>query len=89
MQEATRKIVKGDVLNVNAIRQAIFMARTGTKYNQNKAFPIKPIRTQIKRDEQIVARVYNYVFLVDSYGASQLRKDPEWIELQKMDKRDY
>ncbi len=87
VQEATRKIVKGDVLNVNAIRQAIFMARTGTKYNQNKAFPIKPIRTQIKRDEQIVARVYNYVFLVDSYGASQLRKDPEWIELQKMDKR--
>lgn len=87
VQEATRQVAKGDVLNVFAIRQAIFMARTGLKYNGGKSFPIKPIRTELRKENSIVARNYNYVLLVDSYGASQLRKDPEWVELQKMDKR--
>ncbi|PZT47728.1 structural protein [Helicobacter valdiviensis] len=87
VQDATKKIVKGDVLNVRAIRRTIFMARTGLRYNGERAFPIKPIRAETKSEKGFLARVYNYAFLVDSYGASQLRQDPEWIELQKMDKR--
>lgn len=87
VQGCTRELVKGDVCNVKAIKRAIFMARTGERFNGQKAFPIKPLRAERKNNNGLQARIYNYAILLDSYAAAQLREDFEWKELQKMDKR--
>ena len=85
--EAAKKIAKGDVLNVRAIRRAIYMAKRGLGYNGAAKFPIKPLKITKKSVNGVITQVYSYMILVDSVGAEQLRSDPEWIELQKMDKR--
>lgn len=87
VQDCTRELAKGDVCNVKAIKRAIFMARTGERFNGSKAFPIKPLRAEKKNNNGLQARIYNYAILLDSYAAAQLREDFEWKELQKMDKR--
>lgn len=87
VQEATREITQGDVLNVKAIKRAIFMAQTGTKYNGKDAFPIRPLRVTKQNAQGFSVSLNQYAILVDSYGATQLRNDPEWKEMQKMDKR--
>lgn len=87
VQEATQSLTATDFCNVKAIKKAIFMARTGEKYNRQKAFPIKPLRVEKTNLQGLETRVYNYAILLDSYAASQLREDIEWKELQKMDKR--
>lgn len=86
-QDAAKKIVKGDVLNVKAIRRAIYMAKRGIGYNGAEKFPIKPLKITKKSISGVMTQMYSYVILVDSIGAEQLRNDPEWIELQKVDKR--
>ncbi|MDA3966634.1 phage capsid family protein [Helicobacter sp. WB40] len=87
VQTSTRKIVRGDKLNVKAIRRAIYMAKRGIGFNGMPKFPIKPLKITKKTINGIQTRVYSYAILIDTIGAEQLRNDPEWIELQKMDKR--
>ncbi len=87
VSDATKKVAQGDVLNVKAIKRAIFMAQTGTKYNGKDAFPIRPLRVSKQNSQGFMVSLNQYAILVDSYGATQLRNDPEWKEMQKMDKR--
>lgn len=84
VQSASRKVVKGDVCNVKALRRAIFMARTGLKYNNKDAFPLKPIRATNHTVGGLSVQNYSYVILLDSYQCNQLKNDPEWINMQKI-----
>lgn len=83
VQTATKKVIAGDVVNVKMLRQAIFMARTGVLYNGKEAFPIKPTRSEITTQNGISIMNYSYIILLDSYGINQLKRDPEWQEMQK------
>lgn len=83
VQQATKKIVAGDVVNVKMLRRAIFMARTGVLYNGKEAFPIKPTRSEAVTEGGISVMNYSYVILLDSYGIHQLKQDPEWQDMQK------
>lgn len=87
IEENTKKIVADDVLNVRAIKRAIFMAKRGVGFDGTNKFPIKPIAITYKTNEGFRTRTYQYVILVDTVGAEQLKEDPDWIELQKVDKR--
>lgn len=84
IQEASKKIVKGDVCNVKALRRAIFMARSGINYKNKEAFPIKPIRANMHSVGGIEITNYSYIILLDTYQANQLKNDPEWIAMQKV-----
>lgn len=84
VQSASRKVVKGDVCNVKALRRAIFMARTGLKYNGKEAFPLKPIRATSHTVGGVTLQNYSYIILLDSYQANQLKNDPEWVAMQKV-----
>lgn len=83
VQQATRKIAAGDVVNVKMLRQAIFMARTGLLYNGKEAFPIKPTRSEVVTEGGISFMNYSYIILLDSFGINQLKRDPEWQDMQK------
>ncbi|TLD83948.1 DUF4043 family protein [Helicobacter sp. MIT 11-5569] len=87
LEDSTKKITKGDVLNVKAIKRAIFMAKRGLGYDGKDRFPIRPVAISYLDNKGIRTRVYEYVILVDTVGAEQLKNDPEWIELQKVDKK--
>lgn len=82
--EASSSTVKGDVLNVKALRRAIFMARSGIDYKGDEAFPIKPIRSSLYTVGGIELTNYSYLILIDTYQANQLKNDPEWIAMQKV-----
>lgn len=83
VQTATKKIAKGDVVNVAMLRRAIFMARTGLLYNGKEAFPIKPTRSESTTEGGISIMNYSYVILLDSHGINQLKQDKQWQEMQK------
>ncbi|RDU51759.1 structural protein [Helicobacter sp. MIT 00-7814] len=83
VESATKKIAKGDVCNVKALRQAIFMARSGINYKGKEAFPIKPIRSETITEGGISYQHHSYIILLDTYAINQLKNDPEWIEMQK------
>lgn len=87
IEDSTKTIVADDTLNVQAIKRAIFMAKRGLGYDGKERFPIKPVAITRKTNEGLMTRLYQYIILVDTVGAEQLKNDPEWIELQKMDKR--
>ena len=87
LEQATKSIVKGDVLSVKAIKRAIFLAKRGLGFDGKERFPIKPIAVTYKDNNGFSTRVFEYVILVDTVGAEQLKSDPEWIELQKQNKR--
>lgn len=81
--ELSKEVKKGDVITVKALRRAIFMARTGTKYNGDKAFPIKPIKSDLKTYNGLEIRHNSYIILLDSYQIEQLKADTEWQSMQK------
>ena len=83
VKEATKKIKRGDVCNVKAIRRAIFMARSGINYKGKNAFPIKPINATTTTEGGITIEESSYIILLDSYAYEQLKNDVEWIEMQK------
>lgn len=87
LEDSTKTITADDTLNVQAIKRAIFMAKRGLGYDGKERFPIKPVSITRKTNEGIITRLYQYIILVDTVGAEQLKNDPEWIELQKMDRR--
>lgn len=82
--DASKKIVKGDVCNVKAIRRAIFMARSGINYKNKEAFPMKPIRANMHTVNGVDINNYSYIILLDTYQANQLKNDPDWIAMQKV-----
>lgn len=86
-QEASRKITKGDVCNLKALRRAIFMARSGLNYKGKDAFPIKPIRSTMHSVGGVSVENHSYIILVDTYQANQLKNDPDWIAMQKVGAR--
>ena len=83
VKNASKKIVKGDIINVNAIRRAIFLARSGLDYKNNEIFPLKPIRAQSYSQAGINTMHYSYIIMLDSYGIQQLKQDEEWRDMQK------
>lgn len=83
VQSAAKKIAKGDVCNVKAIRRAIFMARSGINYKGAESYPIKPIRSEVVTEKGIALQHYSYLILLDTYAVNQLKNDVEWIEMQK------
>lgn len=80
---ATKKIAAGDVCNVALLRRAIFMARTGLRYNGKAAFPIKPIKSDVITEKGVSIYHNSYIILLDGYQANQLKNDPEWKDIQK------
>ncbi len=84
LTNATKQIIAGDVCNVKMIRRAIFMARTGLNYNGKAAFPIKPIRSETISLGGVPIQNHSYIIMLDSYQIEQIKKDPEWIEMQKI-----
>lgn len=84
VQTATKKIAKGDIVSVKALRRAIFMARSGINYKGKEAFPMKPIRSNIHTVGGLELTNYSYLILLDTYQANQLKNDPEWIAMQKV-----
>ena len=83
VQELAKEVKKGDVMSVKALRRAIFMARTGIKYNGEKAFPIKPIKSDLVTYKGLEIRHNSYIILLDSYQIEQLKADSEWQSMQK------
>lgn len=81
---ATRKIAADDVITVNTIRRAIFMARTGIGFNGKKAFPIKPTRCENTTLGDLKVQFSTYLILLDSFQIEQLKRDPEWKEMQQV-----
>ncbi|GAA9842881.1 hypothetical protein VN0568_10470 [Helicobacter pylori] len=71
-------------MNVATIRKAIFHARNGLKADNNKAFPIKPIRATMQSVGNVVVQNTSYIILLDSYQANQLKADSEFKELRKL-----
>lgn len=80
---ASKTIQAGDVMNVKALRRAIFMARTGINYKGGTAYPLKPIKSNLVTIEGISVEHNSYIILLDSYACNQLKNDPEWIDMQK------
>ncbi|WP_154418698.1 DUF4043 family protein [Helicobacter pylori] len=76
--------IYNDKMNVATIRKAIFYARNGLKENNNKAFPIKPIRATMQSVGNVVVQNTSYIILLDSYQANQLKADNEFKELRKL-----
>lgn len=83
VKECTAEIKKGDIVNVKALRHAIFLARAGLKYDGSQAFPLKPIRSKLVKNDIVEIQHTSYIILLDTYGINQLRNDPEWISMQK------
>lgn len=83
LQDLAKTITKDDVLNVAALRRAIFQARAGVKYNDGQSFPIKPIRSETITQAGISVQNYSYIILLDSYQINQLKADKEWQDLHK------
>ena len=81
---ASKKIAKGDVISVKALRQAILMARTGKKYDGTHAFPIKPVKSTSISEGGLSFEHHSYIILLDSYQVHQLRNDPEWVAMQRV-----
>ncbi|WQT20195.1 DUF4043 family protein [Helicobacter pylori] len=71
-------------MNVATIRKAIFHARNGLKENNQKAFPIKPIRATMQSVGGVMVQNTSYIILLDSYQANQLKADSEFKELRKL-----
>ncbi len=71
-------------MNVATIRKAIFHARNGLKADNNKAFPIKPIRATMQSVGNVMVQNTSYIILLDSYQANQLKADSEFKELRKL-----
>lgn len=81
---ASKKIVAGDVVNVKAIRRAIFMARAGKNYKNKDSFPIKPVRSTTHTQGGLTIQNYTYIILLDTYQVNQLKNDTEWKEMQQV-----
>ncbi|WP_120802942.1 DUF4043 family protein [Helicobacter pylori] len=71
-------------MSVATIRKAIFLARNGLKEDNNKAFPIKPIRADMVSVGDVVVQNTSYIIFLDSYQANQLKKDTDFKELRKL-----
>lgn len=82
IQTMTRKITKGDVCNVAFLSRAVFMARNGVRYDGEKAFPMKPIQSDVVTTKGVSHRHDSFIILLDGWQAEQLRRDPAWIKLQ-------
>lgn len=81
--DVTKQIQKGDVCNVALLRRAIFMARTGLRYDGTSAYPIKPIKSDLVTQNGVSYMHNSYIILLDSYQANQLKSDEEWKDIQK------
>jgi len=80
----TSSISSGDRLSVQAIREAKKRAKNGIDGDGNAHPEIEPAFSKaITREGSIADYVDYYVLIVGQYGASQLKSDPEWIEIQK------
>lgn len=84
LDEFSKTIQKGDVISVATIRQAIKMAKIGQKFDGSEAFPIKPIRCERKTQNDISFYHSSFIILLDSYQIEQIKRDPEWIAMQKV-----
>lgn len=76
--------IYNDTMNVATIRKAIFYARNGLKGDNDKAFPIKPIRATMQSVGNVVVQNTSYIILLDSYQSNQLKADSEFKELRKL-----
>ena len=83
VSDLSKTITKDDVMNVKALRRAIFQARAGLKHDGTQSFPIKPIRSESVTHNGISVQNYSYIILLDSYAINQLKNDDEWVDIQK------
>ncbi|AFI03834.1 DUF4043 family protein [Helicobacter cetorum] len=81
--DLTKEITAKDTMSLKALRRAIFQARSGEKYNKTKAFPIKPVRSDMISTQGITIQHTSYLIFLDSYQINQLKADPEYQDLQK------
>ncbi len=80
---AVKKVSKGDVMSVKALRTAILMAKRGKAYSGTDILPIRPaMANKIVENKHNIWHESYYIFL-DSYAAEQLKADKEWQDMQK------
>lgn len=84
VSEASKEIQKGDVVNVKAIRRAIFMARSGVNFKGEASYPLKPIRCEKQTVGGVLVSNYTYIILLDTYQINQLKNDPEYVAMQRV-----
>ena len=82
IQTMTKKIQAGDVMNVKALRRAIFMARAGIGVNGKETFPLKPIKADVVSEGGLSIVHNSYIILLESHQANQLKNDQEWKDMQ-------
>ena len=82
IQTTAKSIIAGDVMNVKALRRAIFMARAGLGANGKEAFPIKPIKADLESAHGLSIQHNSYIILLESHQANQLKADQEWKDMQ-------
>ncbi|STP13367.1 hypothetical protein [Helicobacter cinaedi] len=73
IQTMTKKIQAGDVMNVKALRRAIFMARAGIGVNGKETFPLKPIKADVVSEGGLSIVHNSYIILLESHQANQLK----------------
>lgn len=88
IKAAANAMLKTDVLNVKTLRRAILMARLGIKYDQadlstQKTPPFLAPRLTKKTAEGIEMNLAQFVFCLSTFACEQLKRDPEWQEMQK------
>lgn len=83
IKDMAKKIQKGDVVSVKALREAIARARIGLNFKGEQAYPMKPIKSDAAKVGGITIIHSSYVILLDTYQCYQLKNDPEWIAMQK------
>jgi hypothetical protein len=84
VKAAAKKIVKGDVLTVATLKQAIKQAKMGVIYNGKARYPMRPVKCTTAPNPKDISVVYqNFVILLDTYQIYQILQDPEWKDMQK------
>lgn len=78
---------KGDVLNVATIKRAIAMAKNGLSYDGSAGFSMRPLAFEVVNEKGFSYKDEVYVLFINYIQAEQLKRDPEWKEMQKIDKR--
>ena len=83
VRAASKKVVAGDVLTVEAVKQAIKQAKMGVTYNGKARYPMKPVKSTTSNEQGMSYVYHSFIILLDTYQIYQLLKDPEWKDMQK------
>lgn len=88
VKSAANTMTKADVLNVKTLRRAILMANVGMKYNaadlsKPSIMPFIQPRLTKTNVGGFNITMNSYVICLSTFAIEQLKRDPEWQDMQK------